>query len=191
MFGDWAYVEPNFLISYPKFFSLKIFTLVLLDGFLDGFWKFWLFIVKICILIRYFWVFFENYRMHMLSIRGNDFIACWAYAEPISSHTEHRGTNFIACWAYAAPISLHAEYARKCLKVGWIEYNFQKSRVTGPWDHMVSVSAKEVKKKVSCLCTFKSLKIRTQALSPFTHSYVFWRTLVAKAEMYCGRDRAA
>ncbi len=28
-----------------------------------------------------------------------------------------------------------------------IEYNFQKSRVTGPWDHKVSVSAKKVKKK--------------------------------------------
>jgi len=52
-----------------------------------------------------------------------------------------------------------AEHARKCLKVeylGRIEYDFQKSRVTGPWDHMVSVSAKKVKKKISCLCTFKS-----------------------------------
>ena len=31
---------------------------------------------------------------------------------------------------------------------GPIEYDFQKSRVTGPWDHMVSVSAKKVKKNV-------------------------------------------
>ncbi len=124
----------------------------------------------------------------MLSIRGNDFIACWAYAEPISSHTEHtrnefprmlslqkmwtvftctvhaqhmrnkfyrtlsiRRTNFITCWAYVEPISSHAEHARKCLKIEYldrIEYNFQKSRVTGPWDHMVSVSAKKVKKKI-------------------------------------------
>ena len=30
----------------------------------------------------------------------------------------------------------------------------------------------------------KSLKIRAQALSPFTHTYVLRRTLVAKAEMY-------
>ncbi len=48
------------------------------------------------------------------------------------------------------PISSHAEHARKCLKVeylGRIKYDFQKSRVTGPWDHMVSVSAKKVKKK--------------------------------------------
>ncbi len=154
-------------------FFFKIFTLVLLDGFLDGFWKFWLFLVKICILMWYFWVFFENYSMRMLSIRGNDFIAhwayeeqisaahaqpaenvnsfymytpCWAYAEGILSHTSIRGTNFIACWAYEEPISSHAERARKCLKVeylGRIEYDFQKSRVTGPWDHMVSVSAKK------------------------------------------------
>ena len=28
-----------------------------------------------------------------------------------------------------------------------IEYDFQKSRVTGPWDHKVLVSAKKGKKK--------------------------------------------
>ena len=59
------------------------------------------------------------------------------------------------------PISSHAEHARKCLKVeylGRIEYDFQKSRVTGPWDHKDSVSAKKVKKKIhACVplnCTF-------------------------------------
>jgi hypothetical protein len=112
----------------------------------------------------------------MLSIRGTDFIACWAYEERVSAHAqpavkcEHfymnnacwasrnefyrtlsiRGTNFIACWAYWEPISSHAEHARKCLKVdylGQIEHDFQKSRVTGPWDHKDSVSAKKVKKK--------------------------------------------
>ncbi len=75
---------------------------------------------------------------------------CWAYAERILSHTEHTGTNFIACWAYWEPISSHAEHARKCLKVEYlsrIEYDFQKSRVTGPWDHKVSVSAKKYIKK--------------------------------------------
>jgi hypothetical protein len=87
--------------SFPSIFAR--------DGFLDGFWKFRLFIVKICILMWYFWVLFENYSMRMLSIRGNDFIACWTYAEPILSHTEHTrnefhrmlsilGTDFIACW---------------------------------------------------------------------------------------------
>jgi hypothetical protein len=47
------------------------------------------------------------------------------------------------------PLSI-AEHARKCLKVeylGRIEYDFQKTRVTGPRDHKVSVSAKKVKKK--------------------------------------------
>ena len=37
----------------------------------------------------------------------------------------------------------------------------------------------------------KSLKILSQALSPFTHTYVLRRTLVAKAELYCGKDQAA
>jgi hypothetical protein len=64
---------------YPKKFFSQIFTMVLLDGFLAGFSKFRFFIVKICILIREFWVIFENYYMRMLSIRGNNFIACWAY----------------------------------------------------------------------------------------------------------------
>ncbi len=170
--GEWAYVEPNLFDELCK---------VLSDGFLDGFWEFRFFIVKICILI---WYFFENFSMRMLSIRGNGFIACWPYAEPISSHTEHRGmnfracsasgkmwtaftceihaehtrnefyhtlsihgTNFIACSAYAEPISSHAEHARKWLKgeyLGRIKYDFQKSRVTGPWDDMVSISAKKV-----------------------------------------------
>ncbi len=59
--GDWAYGEPNFFFDeLSKKILFKIFTLVLLGGFLDGFWKFLLFIVKICILIWYFWVFFEK-----------------------------------------------------------------------------------------------------------------------------------
>ncbi len=106
----------------------------------------------------------------MLSIRGTDFIAHWAYEEQISVYAQPavkceqflhvqsmlsiRGTNFIACWAYVEPISSHAEHAWKCLKVGYLgrnKYDFQKSRVTGPW---VSVSAKKVQKKISWLCTF-------------------------------------
>ena len=77
-----------------KNFFFKIFTLVLLDRFLDGFSKFWFFICEICILIRDIWVIFENYSMCMLSIRGNDFITCWAYTEPISSHAEHMRNEF-------------------------------------------------------------------------------------------------
>jgi hypothetical protein len=92
--GDWAYAEPNFFweISPKNFY--KIFPLVLLDRFLDSFSKFGFFIGEICILIRDFWVIFKNYSMRMLSIRGNDFIACWAYAEPISSHAEHTRNRF-------------------------------------------------------------------------------------------------
>jgi hypothetical protein len=130
--------NQNFLVSYQEFFFSKIFTLVLLDGVLDGFSKFWFFIIKICILIWYFWAIFENYSMHMLSIRGNDFITHWAYKETISLHTQHtrnkfracsasgkmwtvftctsmlsiRRTNFIAHWAYAEWISSHTEHTR-------------------------------------------------------------------------------
>jgi hypothetical protein len=136
--NDWAYAERNIFDELSKiFFFFKIFTLVQLDVFLDGFWKFWLFIVKICILIWYFLVFFKNYSMRMLCIRGTNFIACWAYVEPISSHAEH---------------------ARKCLKVEYlvrIEYDFQKSCVTGPWNHMVSVSAKNSKQKFHACVPFK------------------------------------
>ncbi len=188
-----------FFEKYPIFFSFKIFTLVLSDRFLEGFSKFWFFIGKICILIRDFCVIFKNYNIRMLSILGNDFIACWAYVEPISSHAEHtrnefcacsasgkmwtflhvqsmlnefyhtlsiRGTNFIACWAYWEPISSHAEHARKCLKVEYlsrIKYDFQKSLVTGPWDHKVSVSAKKVKRKF-------------HACVPFTRWIRYWQS---------------
>ncbi len=58
------------------------------------------------------------------------------------------------------PISSHAEHARKCLKVeylGRIEYDFQKSRVTGPWDHKVSVTAKKVEKKFHACVPLKIL----------------------------------
>ena len=124
--GDWAYAEPNFFERYPKKFFFKIFTLVLSNRFLDGFSKFWFFIGEIGILIRDFWVIFENYSMRMLSIRGTDFIAHGAYEERISAHAQPavkceqflhvqsmlsiRGTNFIAHWAYGELISSHAEH---------------------------------------------------------------------------------
>ncbi len=121
--GDWAYAEPNFFWEISKNFFFKIFTLVLLDRFLDGFSKFWFFIGEICILIRGFWVIFENYSMRMLetisshaehtrnrfhcmlSIRGTNFCACsasgkmWTFLH-VQSMLSIRGTNFIAHWAY-------------------------------------------------------------------------------------------
>ncbi len=54
------------------------------------------------------------------------------------------------CILIREPISLLAEHARKCLKVkylGRIEYDCQKSCVSGPWDHKVSASPKKGKKK--------------------------------------------
>ncbi len=95
-FPRWLNIRGTkfFRWAIQKIFSSKIFTLVLLDGFLDDFWKFRLFIVKIGILIWYFWGFLENYSMHMLSTRGNNFIACWAYTELILSYTEHTRNKF-------------------------------------------------------------------------------------------------
>ncbi len=91
-------------------------TLVLLDGFQDNFWKFLLFIVKICILI---WVFLGVFSKLIACV-------CWAYAETILSHAEHtrnrfhctlsiRGTNFRTCsasgkmWAVTT-CTIHAEH---------------------------------------------------------------------------------
>ena len=134
--GDWAYAEPNFFERYPKNFFPKIFTIVLLDGFLNGFSKFWFFVVEICILIRDFWVIFENYCMRMLSIRetilsraehtrnrfhrtlsiwGTNFRACSASGKMwtvlhVKSMLSIPGTNFIAHWAYGELISSHAEH---------------------------------------------------------------------------------
>ncbi len=104
-----------FFERYPKIFFVKIFTLFLWDRFLDGFSKFGFFIGEICILIRDFWVIFENYSMRMLSIRGKDFIACWAYEERISAHAQPavKCEHFFMhspCWAYAERILSHTEH---------------------------------------------------------------------------------
>ncbi len=184
-FSQWLSIRGTKFIwrDIQKNFFFKMFTWVLLDGFLNGFSKFGFFTDEICILIWDFWVIFENYSMRMLSILGNDFIAHWAYEEMISSHTEHtpnefsrmlsqrknvnsfymysyaehtgkwfyhtlsiRGNDLNAGWAYEEMISSLTEHTRKCLKVeyiGWIAYDFQKSRITGPWHHKDSVPAKK------------------------------------------------
>ncbi len=43
--------------------------------------------------------YFRKYSMRRLSIRGNDFIAHWAYEEAIYRTLSIRGTNFRACSA--------------------------------------------------------------------------------------------
>ena len=62
-------------------------------------------------------------------------------------------------------ISSLTEHTQKCLKfeyLGRIEYDFQKSRVTGPWDHKDSVSAKKSKKKKFHACVpLRKLPIQT------------------------------
>jgi hypothetical protein len=64
---------------------------------------------------------FKNIIQNMLSIRGTYLIPGCSYVERMSSLAEQPRSR--------------------------IEYDFQKTRVTGPWDHKVSVSAKKVIKK--------------------------------------------
>ncbi len=142
----------------------------------------------------------------MLSIRGTNFRACSACGKmwtvfTCTTHAQHtrnefyrilsiRGTNFIACWAYWEPISSHAEHARKCLNVeylGRIEYDFQKSRVTGPWDHKDSVSTKKVKKKISCLCTFKCILAHCTYLR-LLFLQIYWSVELAAMQLHDGKN---
>jgi hypothetical protein len=56
-------------------------------------------------------------------------------------------------------ISSLTDHTRKCLKfeyLGRIEYDFQKSRVTGSWDHKESVSAKKVFQKIHACVPLKT-----------------------------------
>ena len=99
--SDWAYAEPNFFWEISKFF-----------------------IGEICIWIRDFWVIFENYCMRMLSIRGNDFIAHWAYEERISAHAQPAVKcelfyMYNLCWAYGEVILSHPEHTRECF-IRWL-----------------------------------------------------------------------
>ncbi len=91
---------PNFKTKV-MYFPVTLVTFVLVDGFQDGFSKFRIIIVKIYILIWYFWAIFEHYSIRMVSR---------AYVETILLHTEHmrkrfhhrlspRRTNFRACSA--------------------------------------------------------------------------------------------
>jgi hypothetical protein len=151
--GDWAYAEPNFFCELSNNFFSKIFTLVLLDGFLDVF-------SYVEMILSHTEHMRKQFNL-ILRIREMNFRACsasckmWTVFTCTSMLSIHR-MNLIAHWAYAEPISSLADHTRKCLKVEYldrIKYDFQKSRVTGPWDHKVSVSAKKPQKN-SCLWTF-------------------------------------
>ncbi len=95
--GDWAYGEPDFFGELSKTYFIQNVHFGPIRSVPRRFSKFKFFIVEIFFLIRYFWVIFENYSMHMLSIhkkqfyrtlsiRGKDFIAHWAYAEGIFTY---------------------------------------------------------------------------------------------------------
>jgi hypothetical protein len=121
----WAYAET--ILSHAEHTRNRFHSMLSIRGGTN---------FRACSVSGKMWTFL--YVQSMLSIRGTNFIALWAYGELISSHAEHTGNRF----------SSHAKHAR-CLKVeylGRIQYDLQKSCVTGPWDHKVSVSAKKVLK---------------------------------------------
>jgi hypothetical protein len=127
-----------------KIFFLKKFTWVLLDGFLKGFSKFRFLIVEICLLIWDFWVIFENYIMLTLSIRGNDFIAHWAYEEQIFAHAQpavkcEQFLHVNLCWAYAERISSHTEHTRIefCRWLSICEHSFSESEHLSESEHFI------------------------------------------------------
>ncbi len=65
-------------------------------------------------------------------------------------------------------ISLLTEHTRKCVKVeylGRIECDFQKSRVTGPWDHKDTVSAKKILQKFHA-CVPLSVSVEDTWIGP-------------------------
>ncbi len=86
---------------------------------------------------------------------------CWAYAEQISSHTEHtqnefhrwlsiRGTDFIACWTCAEMFK--SRISQPNLIQFW---KISCYRHLGPYGFGF---CKKSRKKISCLCTFKEDK---------------------------------
>ncbi len=104
----WEYAEPIFCCVVSEIF----FENVLKDGILDVFFKFLLFIVKNCFLIRIFWVLYKNYSMCWLS--GNNFIACWAYKETISSHTESMPNKFLRMLSHCSNLTVFIWISKAC-----------------------------------------------------------------------------
>ncbi len=147
-FGE---LSEDFFFSKFSLWSYKMGSWPIFQNF-DYFW--W----KFAFYLWFFLVIFENYSTRTLSMRGNDFIAHWAYAERIFAYAQRvekcfymyiyakntgkwfyrtlsiRGNDLNAGWAYAEMISSLTEHMLKCLKVqylGWIEYDFQKKSCYG------------------------------------------------------------
>ncbi len=93
----------------------------------------------------------------MLSIRGYDFIAPWAYEEII--YSKHwlsiRGKDFIAHWAYA---EMFKSRISRSNQIRFSKISCYRPLGLCAWDQKDSVSAKKVFNKISCLCTFKKAR---------------------------------
>ncbi len=80
------------------------------------------------------------------------------------------GTNFIACWAYSEPISSHAEHARKCRISRPNRIRFSKISCYRPLGPYGFGFCKKSHKKISCLCTFNMHYVNALELwITFTH----------------------
>jgi hypothetical protein len=110
--GDWAYAEPNFFWEVSKIFFLqnlhfgpirwvhrrffKIQTILSHGEHTRNRFHRMLSILgtnfRACSASGKMWTFLHV--QSMLSIRRTNFIAHWAYREPISSHAEHTGNRF-------------------------------------------------------------------------------------------------
>jgi hypothetical protein len=103
-FSRWLSIRgTNLFGELKKPFFFKMFTLVLLDEFLDGFSKFaWK---------RFYRTLSMRKKFHRSqSIRRTTFLVCsWTSERMLSI----RGTNFTACWACAETISSQTELTRK------------------------------------------------------------------------------
>ncbi len=177
--------------------------MVLLDGFLNGFSKFRFFIV-----VQFNLGFLSNFRklLHAhsehtrkrfyrtLSIRGNDFIAHWAYEERIFAHAQpavkcEQFLHINPWWAYAERMSSLAEHTRnkfyRWLSIrgmdfiaGWAHAEMFKSRISLP--NRIRFS------KISCsrpLVSAKKFLKKFHACVPLNaHSEIF---LIAKILSDC------
>ncbi len=137
-------------------------------------WDFWVIFENISISILSIrsnnfiahWTYEETIH-HTLSIRRTNFRICSASGKMLTVFTctiyaENMGKWFYRTLSIRGNDLSHPEHTRKwfqCLQVeylGWIECDFQKSRVSCPCDHKDSVSAKMYFKKFHACVPFKS-----------------------------------
>jgi hypothetical protein len=90
-----------------------------------------------------FLVILKNYSLRMLSIRGNDFIAHWAYEETISSHNEHATNEFSRMLNQRKNVNsfymyINAEQTRKCF---YRTLSIRRNDLNAGWEYTQMISS--------------------------------------------------